>query len=186
MRGLRTDPAGGSAQDGQRGRRRTGRKKSACGSAGFPRWGKTPCSIAGDPKPREHRRTARPRNTVKRKRREQGMKNYLDSIDRAALRSRAEQMLHTAGDACDQAGRFYEHHDRKRSAASRSSSSSSTRPACCRSVCGWVPASLNSSRSFARSSSQRLPQRGCTCCGACSLMRMRIERIQSSFSSFDS
>ena len=34
------------------------------------------------------------------------MKNYLDSIDRAALRSRAEQMLHTAGDACDQAGRF--------------------------------------------------------------------------------
>ena len=29
--------------------------------------GKTPCSIAGDPKPREHRRTARPRNTVKRK-----------------------------------------------------------------------------------------------------------------------
>ena len=26
------------------------------------------------------------------------MKNYLDSIDRAALRSRAEQMLHTAGD----------------------------------------------------------------------------------------
>ena len=37
---------------------------------------------------------------------EQAMKNYLDSIDRAALRSRAEQMLHTAGDACDQAGRF--------------------------------------------------------------------------------
>ena len=34
------------------------------------------------------------------------MKNYLDSIDRDALRSRAEQMLHTAGDACDQAGRF--------------------------------------------------------------------------------
>ena len=34
------------------------------------------------------------------------MKNYLDSIDRAALRSRAEQMLHTAGNACDQAGRF--------------------------------------------------------------------------------
>ena len=34
------------------------------------------------------------------------MKIYLDSIDRAALRSRAEQMLHTAGDACDQAGRF--------------------------------------------------------------------------------
>ena len=29
--------------------------------------GKTPCSIAGDPKPREHRRTTRPRNTVKRK-----------------------------------------------------------------------------------------------------------------------
>ena len=26
------------------------------------------------------------------------MKNYLDSIDRAALRSRAEQMLHTAGE----------------------------------------------------------------------------------------
>ena len=34
------------------------------------------------------------------------MKNYLDSIDRDALRSRAEQMLHTAGNACDQAGRF--------------------------------------------------------------------------------
>lgn len=34
------------------------------------------------------------------------MKNYLDSIDRDALRSRAERMLHTAGDACDQAGRF--------------------------------------------------------------------------------
>lgn len=29
--------------------------------------GKTPCSIAGDPKPREHRRPTRPRNTVKRK-----------------------------------------------------------------------------------------------------------------------
>lgn len=41
------------------------------------------------------------------------MKNYLDSIDRAALRSRAEQMLHTAGDACDQAGRFMNNHDRK-------------------------------------------------------------------------
>ena len=92
------------------------------------------------------------------------MKNYLDSIDRAALRSRAEQMLHTAGDACDQAGRFM---------------NTTT-------VCGWAPASLNSSRSSARSSSQRLPQRGCTCCGACSLMRMRTERIQSLFSSFDS
>ena len=37
------------------------------------------------------------------------MKNYLDSIDRAALRSRAEQMLHTAGDACDQAAVSYTH-----------------------------------------------------------------------------
>ena len=34
------------------------------------------------------------------------MKNYLDSIDRDALRNRAERMLHTAGNACDQAGRL--------------------------------------------------------------------------------
>ena len=104
------------------------------------------------------------------------MKNYLDSIDRAALRSRAEQMLHTAGDACDQAGRFMNTTTEKIRGFSLIEFF----------VCGWAPASLNSSRSSARSSSQRLPQRGCTCCGACSLMRMRIERIQSSFSSFDS
>ncbi len=34
------------------------------------------------------------------------MKKYLDSIDRDALRNRAEDLLHTAGDACDHAGRF--------------------------------------------------------------------------------
>ena len=42
-------------------------EKSACGSAGFPRWENAVQHRRGTPKPREHRRTARPRNTVKRK-----------------------------------------------------------------------------------------------------------------------
>ena len=68
------------------------------------------------------------------------MKNYLDSIDRDALRSRAEQMLHTAGNACDQAGRFMNTTTEKIRGFSLIEFSS-TRPACCRSVCGWAPAS---------------------------------------------
>ncbi|MFR8736513.1 MAG: hypothetical protein ACLVFA_07610 [Butyricicoccus sp.] len=62
--GCGTIPAGGSAQDGA--------DADALAKIGMrlgriSSMGKTPCSIAGDPKPREHRRTARPRNTVKRK-----------------------------------------------------------------------------------------------------------------------
>ena len=112
------------------------------------------------------------------------MKNYLDSIDRDALRSRAEQMLHTAGNACDQAGRFMNTTTEK--IRGFSLIEFFIYETCLLSVCGWAPVSLNFSRSSARSSSQRLLQRGCTCCGACSLMRMRTERIQSSLSSFDS
>ena len=113
------------------------------------------------------------------------MKNYLDSIDRAALRSRAEQMLHTAGDACDQAGRFMNTTTEK--IRGFSLIEFFIYETCLLSFGLWLGTCFsNSSRSSARSSSQRLPQRGCTCCGACSLMRMRTERIQSSFSSFDS
>ena len=108
------------------------------------------------------------------------MKNYLDSIDRDALRSRAEQMLHTAGNACDQAGRFMNTTTEK--IRGFSLIEFFIYETCLLSFGLW----LGTSRSSARSSSQRLPQRGCTCCGACSLMRMRTKRIQSSFSSSDS
>ena len=109
------------------------------------------------------------------------MKNYLDSIDRDALRSRAEQMLHTAGNACDQAGRFMNTTTEK--IRGFSLIEFFIYETCLLSFGLWLG---NFSRSSARSSSQRLPQRGCTCCGACSLMRMRTKRIQSSFSSADS
>ena len=81
------------------------------------------------------------------------MKNYLDSIDRDALRSRAEQMLHTAGNACDQAGRFMIRRDRKdpRSFLAHRVLHLRDLPAVVRSVAGHL-LSLNSSRSSARSS----------------------------------
>ena len=74
------------------------------------------------------------------------MKNYLDSIDRDALRSRAEQMLHTAGNACDQAGRFMNTTTEKIRGFSLIEFFIYETCTCCRSVCGWAPASLNSSK----------------------------------------
>lgn len=113
------------------------------------------------------------------------MKNYLDSIDRDALRSRAEQMLHTAGNACDQAGRFMNTTTEK--IRGFSLIEFFIYETCLLSFGLWLGTCFSKFfKKFRASSSQRLPQRGCTCCGACSLMRMRTKRIQSSFSSADS
>ena len=94
------------------------------------------------------------------------MKNNLDSIDRDALRSRAEQMLHTAGDACDQAGRFMNTTTEK--IRGFSLIEFFIYETCLLSFGLWLGTCFS------------------TCCGECSLMRMRTERIQSSFSSSDS
>lgn len=113
------------------------------------------------------------------------MKNYLDSIDRAALRSRAEQMLHTAGDACDQAGRFMNTTTEK--IRGFSLIEFFIYETCLLSFGLWLGTCFSKffkkfrAIIFAAFAATWLYLRG-----ACSLMRMRTERIQSSFSSFDS
>ncbi len=114
------------------------------------------------------------------------MKNYLDSIDRAALRSRAEQMLHTAGDACDQAGRFMNTTTEK--IRGFSLIEFFIYETCLLSFGLWLGTCFSKffkkfrAIIFAAFAATWL----CTCCGAYSLMRMRTKRIQSSFSSADS
>ena len=75
------------------------------------------------------------------------MKNYLENVDREALRARAEQMLHYADEA------------------------RGSRPACSRSVCGSAPAFPSASKSCARCSLWRSRRAGCICSGGSSSTR---------------
>ena len=99
------------------------------------------------------------------------MKNYLENIDREALRARAEQMLDCVGDARNQAGRWADY------AVTRAHGFSlfdfAVFEACCRLACGWGRASRSSSRSSAACCLSHLLRAGCICSGAFSLKTTR-------------
>ena len=103
------------------------------------------------------------------------MKNYLENIDREALRARAEQMLGYANDARSQASRWTDY------AVTRARGFSlfdfAIFEACLRLACGWAAASPSSSGSSAAYCSWRLLRAGCTCSGAYSLTATRNNLI---------
>ena len=126
--------------------------------------GTVPCSIAKEFQGGKAVRSTR-KPCIKER---AAMKNYLENIDREALRARAEQMLRYADDARNQAGRWTDYAVSK--AQGFSVFDFAIFKVCLLSWdCGWAPAFRAFSRNSAAFCSLRLRQAGCICSGASSL-----------------
>lgn len=105
------------------------------------------------------------------------MKNYLENVDREALRARAEQMLHYADEARDTASRWTNHAVEK--AHGFSLFDFAIFETCLLSLGLWLGACFSSaSRRSARCCLSRSRRAGCICSGASfSMTRTEQKRV---------